>query len=559
MALRQIMISLCITTCCLSLNAEESSNAKQILYAMHTGDLKAALELYKKYHEKTNRHDLELIQQIGLILLDRGHRSQDKQIQLMTLFGAGISTNERCLYILEEGLNNPIPEIQLIALNFLARYHHDRADEALNKVLGSNSLLIRLEALIHLAEKKHPKAVGQTEALMSKVDSSLHPLFPQFFAMIGDAPATKALKRLLSFPNEKVRIASILSVAKYERDDLLPQIRKLSAQHDLIQQEACAIALGILHDEASIPRLNTLTQSSALTTRLAALQALYRLGKKEVLPAIEREAKDHNLFAIYMLGEMKGSENTLYELTKNGNLQIRLNAALSLLERRDNRCLVPLAEVLLHDSRDLAFIKITSLSTGLIAWKAIPSATQNLKDDSLAFELSLGLRETALRKALDLPAHDFLLMAEALFETHQNDLIPTLVELLENMNSQQGIALLKKYQQKAGAPLIRNYCNLALFNLKEEGPYAENLRGWITGQQNEDFIRFRPYLPWEARDAGTKYELDTEEKSKLLIRAFESFAKTQDDKGIDVFLDAILNGNEKNRYALAGLLIRATM
>lgn len=541
------------------LESQESSDSKQILYAMHTGDLKTTLELYQNYRQKIGHHDLEMVQQIGLTLLDRGYRSSDPQIQLMTLFGAGISTSERSLYILEEALNHPNPQFQLIALNFLAKNHHDRSDEALNRVLGSNHLLIRLEALIHLAEKKHPKAIGQIEALMSKVDPKLLPLFPQFFAIIGDAPATRALKRLLAYPNEKVRVASILSVAKFERDDLLPQIRKLAAQHHVIQQEACAIALGMLHDETSIPRLTTLAQSNIHGTRLAALQAMYRLGKKEVRSSVEMEAKKGDLFAIGILAEMVGSEDTLYALSHHSNLQVRLNATLSLLERQDTRSLIPLTEILLHDSRDLAFVKTTSLSSGLIAWKAIPSAKQNLKDDALAFELSLGLREATLRKTLDLPAKDFLMMAEALFETHQNDLVPLLVELLENMHSSQAVALLKKYYQKAGAPLIRNYCTLALFNLKEEGPYAENLRLWMIKQQEEDFIRFRPYLPWEAREVISNYELHPEEASKLLIQAFESFARSQEDKGVDVLLDALLHGNEKNRYALAGLLVRATM
>lgn len=560
MALHQIIIrSLWLAVLATPLLAEEGPPTKQILYSMHSGDIDRALELYQSFHQEKGKHDLELVQQIGLILLDKGYRSSDAEVQLLTLFGAGISNNERCLYILENGMTSSIPQLQLIALNLLAKYNNDSTDEMLNRALGSNHLIIRMEALVHIAEKKHPKAVGQIEALMSKVDESLYPLFPQLYAMVGDAAATKALKRLLAYPNEEVRVAAILSVAKFQRDDLLPQIRKLSTQHDMIQQEACAIALGRMHDEASIPRLETLARSSSPSVRLAALQALYRLGKKEHRPAIEMAAKENNPFAIAMLGEMPGSEATLFELTKSTNLQIRLNAGLALLERQDPRCLKVIAEILLHDSRDLAFVKASSLSTGLAAWRAVPSAQHNLNDEPIAFELSLNMREDVLEKAMNLPAQDFLLLAEALFERHQNDLVPVLVELLENMRSPQAIALLKKYQQKAGAPLIRNYCTLALFNLKEEGPYAENLQLWITRQKEEDLIRFRPYLPWEVREVGASYDLNPQETSKFLIAAFESFARTRDDKGIDVLLDAIRNGNTKNRYALAGLLIRATM
>lgn len=538
---------------------EDTPPTKQILYSMHSGDINRALELYQKFYQEKRRHDLELIQQIGLILLDKGYRQGDAEVQLLTLYGAGISTNEKCLYILENGMNNPVPQLQLAALNLLAKYNTDSTDELLNRALGSNHLIIRMEALLHIAEKKHPKAVGQIEALMAKLDESLYPLFPQLFAMVGDASATKALKRMLSYPDEEVRVAAIRAVAKFERDDLLSQIRKLAAQHDTIQQEACAIALGMMHDEASIARLETLAQSNSSSVRLAALQALYRLGKKENRLTIELAAKENNPFAIALLGEMPGSEETLYTLSKSNNLQIRLNAGIALLELQDPRCLKIIAEILLNDPRDLAFLKATSLSTGLVAWKAVPSAKHNLSDELVALELSLNMREAILEKAMNLPANDFILLAEAIFERHQNDLVPVLVELLENMRSPQAIALLKKYQQKAGAPLIRNYCTLALFNLKEEGPYAEQLQNWIKHQREEDLIRFRPYLPWEVRETGAAYELNPEEKSKFLLVALESFARTQDDKGIDVLLDVIRHGNTKNRYALAGLLIRSTM
>ncbi len=549
--------------CCFALPViaqdEVQPPVRQVLHAIHTGDIPRALELYQNYRETSGEHDIELVQQIGLILLDKGSKSSDPQTKLMTLFGAGISTNERCLYILEEGLSSPSPEMQLIALNFLARYENDRADEALNRALGANHVLVRLEALQHLAKKKHPKAVGQIEALMAKLGDSLTPIFPQLYAMVGDAAAMKIMKKLLAHPDEEVRVAAILSAAKFERDDLLPQIRKLAAQHAIIQQEACAIALGRLHDESSIPRLEALTQANSLTTRLAAWQALYRLGKKETSSLVEKVAKEGNLYAIAILGEMQGSEDILFELTKDANLQIRINAALALLERVDPRCLKPLVEILLHDSRDLAFVKAASISTGLAAWKAVPSASQNLKEEQIAFELSLNMREEALQKAMELPPKIFLQLAEAIFQTHQNDLVPLTVAQLENIRSPESIALLKTYAQKAGAPLVRNYCNLTLFNLREEGPYEENLRQWIMAQQEEDFIRLRPYIPWEVRDPNSHYELSPHETSKLLIEAFESFAQTQEDKGVDVLLDALLHGNIKNRYALAGLLIRATM
>jgi HEAT repeat protein len=537
----------------------ESVTPHQILYTMQAGHVSQAIELYQIYYKETSEHDLELIQRLGLILINQGWQSTDPEIQVLTIFGAGISTNEKTMPILEGGLKSRVPQIQLVALNLLSKYQNDDADEIINKALGSDNLLIRLEALNHLAEKKHPKALAQIEALMCKVDPLVLPLFPKLLAMVGDPASIKSLKKLLNHADQRVRLAAILSAAKYGRDDLLPQIRMLASHPENPQQEACAFALGVLRDEDSLPKLIKLANSVSLNVRLSALQALYRMGHREVKSHIEKIAANGNLFAIAALGEIQGSEPVLRELIKNNQLQIRINAGLALLQRQDPLCLIVLKEIFVHDSRDLSFNKISTIGGAMTAWKVVPCGRQNLQEDSLAYELSLNMKEEALGKALDLSEKDFLQIAQLLFDHQQNELIPTLVNLLENSQTSEAIALLKRYQQKAGAPLIRNYCNLALFSIGEEGPYADLLKDWVLKQQKMELIRFRPCLPWDARENEAKYELTPQETSRLLVDTFEAFAKKQNDKGVDVLLEAIAHGNAKNKYALAGLLIRATM
>ena len=63
------------------------------------------------------------------------------------------------------------------------------------------------------------------------------------------------------------------------------------------------------------------------------------------------------------------------------------------------------------------------------------------------------MRESTLEKALDLPEKDFLRPAHSLFERQQNDLVPTLVGLLENLHTPAAIDLLKLHLQKVEAPL----------------------------------------------------------------------------------------------------------
>lgn len=540
-----------------TLNAAEPN---RVLYLIRQGHFVSGIDLYTEIKEEKGEHDLEMVQQIALTLLDLGWRCNDHEIQLLSIFGAGISAHDRSQYILEDALSCKDPQFQAISLNFLSRINSDDAHRILNKAMASDLLQIRVEAAFHMAQNQHPKAPYQIESLIQKVPPQVLPLFPQLLGMCGDRKAIVMLRRLMNHPVQPVRIAAMLSAAQFGRDDLLPEIRTLSTHHRMEEQEASSVALGILKDEKSVDRLRKLSKAPTVSVRLAALQSLYRLGRDEVGDQIIQYANNGNLFAISILSEIKGSDEHLFKLTQSKDINIRANAAIALLEKNDSRCLPALAEILIRGPRDLALTQFSSIGKGLTAFKVIPSAQQNLSSNQIAYELSLKLREQILQKTLELPEQNFLELSELLFKLNQNELIPTLTHLLENLQSERSIAILKRYREKFGAPLIRNWCNLALYRMREEGPYAETLTAWIDNYQLHDLIQFRPLIPWEMRDGGhkSKYQLTPHDASRLLVETFESLVQTQNEEGIDLLLSAIKNGNRHNRYALAGLLIRAT-
>ena len=171
--------------------------------------------------------------------------------------------------------------------------------------------------------------------------------------------------------------------------------------------------------------------------------------------------------------------------------------------------------------------------------------------------LTISVRESILRDSLELPEESFLKIARLILETKQNELIPLLVSLLENQKSPEGIELLKVKSQTAGAPLIRAYCNLALFRLKEAGPYEDNLKKWVLSKKSHELIQFRPSLPWAARLSESKFELTPEESSSLLIESYQVLAERHDEKSIDFLLSTLQEGDNKNLPVLAGILLRA--
>ncbi len=333
---------------------------------------------------------------------------------------------------------------------------------------------------------------------------------------------------------------------------------RLGSKHlsHFAQQEACAYALGHLKDEQSLPILKRMTLSQYPSVALAAQLALYRLGQEEAVNAIEEAARKEDLFAIAVLGKIPDRPRVLLELVQHPNLQIRFNALIALLHQHHPRALESIDEILIRNKRDLGFTLYHSPGHAFKAWKITPSASELFRDDIEAYEEHLELKISLLQTIQELSEAHFFRLAHQIFLRQQNDLVPILTELLEKSGTQEAVECLKQHQQQLGAPLVRNYCNLALYRLQEPGPYGEQLRQWVKNQSQTQFIRFQSFSPWEL--GKNPYTLTPEETSKLLIDACEAFAISQDIQGIETLIEAIATGHPKNKYALAGLLLRAT-
>ena len=528
----------------------------QALYLMQQNRPEEAIAHYRTSVRDTGRHNFEVLQQMGLLLLNHGIRQEDPQIFLMTLFGAGLSGSANALDILEQGLFHPDPHIQLAALHFISQIEDDRSQQLLIQAMSSDFLSTRMEAAFYIAQKKHPRAVGQIEGLMSLLPPMFRPYFPALFALIGTSDATAALQRLLEDSELAVQIESMLQIAYLGRDDFLPTLRKRLTHTHIAELEAAAFAVGTLKDSFSMPRLKKIANSSIDSVRIAASIALIELGDTSYLSQIQMLAENKNLFAIASLGAYTGSEELLYQLTQSSDLQVRVNAAVSLLRQKDARCLPVILQILLSDSSDLAFTPLPSLGHTQTAWKVIPSAELRAQDPTVNLSYSLAMRESLVKEAVHLPEERFLSLARQLLVRQQNDLVPLVISLLENLQTEGAIALLKEGSQKVAAPLIRDYCHLALYRLSVEDPtYINN---WVMQQKEADIIRLRPLLPWRYRMEETGYTLSPEEQSRLLIEAFLSIANRRNEESISFLLEAIQAGNPYNRYALMGLVMRAT-
>lgn len=547
--------------------AEESSPSQQeplkknhLLYLMRSNKVASSIDLYKEYKKTIgNKHDSEILEQMALILIDQGMESHDEEKELISLYGASLAGVNSLLDLCEMGMKSKHPMTQLIAIQMAGRLEDDRASELLCRAFSSDFLGIRMEAASYLALKKHLHAVGYIESLMHKLPPFFHCFFPEMYAQIGSSEAVNLLKKMLHDPELYTRIAATLAAAHYGRDDLLKDIRNTATHLNPAEQEACASAMGILGDSHSIEALEKLAKSTDDQVRLSAYQSLFALGKRTYLNEIKELAKNKDLFAICTLGHIEGGEEVLFDLIKNRDKQIRFNAALALLERRDERCVDTIGELLLSKKHDLGFIPHYSQGRSMMHWKCIPSASvyANKDKDSGILAVSLALREQALAQCLELKESSFLKIAKDLLDYQQKDLIPILMHLLCNLHNEAAITLLKTKAEEIGAPFIRNYASLALTKLRVEGPYHQRIESWITTQKETEMIRFRPLTTKSSSETSFDYQLTPQENSSLLIEALMLIATSHEEKSIDILLDTIRNGHPKNHPVIAGLLIKA--
>lgn len=531
----------------------------QVLYLMQAGEIEKGLTLYEKWVEENKQHDFTILEQMGQILITQGARSNDEESQLLSMYGLGTAGSQEGMELYEIGITSQNPVIQMATIQFLSRLQDDAVEELLFKAFSSPYLLVRMESAYALAMRRSERVTGMIDSLMHKLPPYMHVYFPELFAMIGTADAAGVLKRMVGHRYLSVRLASILSAAKHGRDDFLNEIRAAATHADQAEQETCAAALGYLKDSHSISLLKTLAESPHSTVKLAACRSLEKLGEITYRETIMKSALEKNPLAIPLLTDMPNTDRLLSTLLSDYNFHIRANAALALLKRRQSNAIPTLLKILIKDEKDLGFQPVYSLGHSLMAWKVIPSATQYAKKVQQDIPaITLALREQILQDALELPEKDFLTIAKEIFNQKENDLIPMLIHLLENLNTKEAIALLQEESRRAGAPFIRTYCHLALYRMHVEGPHKKTLYKWLEKERDHDLFQFREMLSWTDRKEATGcFSLTPKETSRLLIEIYETLAESHEKEGIDLLLRAIHLGNKKNRFALAGLLLKA--
>lgn len=542
LAFKTALLTLSLTT---FVFGKAANNPNYLLYLAGSGYMEKAISYLPSFY---TTKDYEFLQKFAILILENGLKSQNKERKRLTLYGAGIALSTHSLNILEKGLSSADAPAQLISLHYLGLLQDQKSDSLIKKALSSDFLEVRAEALFQLCLKKDPTALGQLEALRGKLPPVFKPFFPQFLALIGTPEASARLKHYLSDENPEVRLEAILSISKHKREELLFYLKKHFKEAMSQEKEALMYVLSSFGDTVFLPEFEKLAIRSNPNLQIGAILALNRMGNKNFNHLLFKKAEEGNLLALSACGFVENSNQLLIKMAKSRDIQIKANATVSLLEKRDENCFPFLLEILTSDIF-LEFHLSPGRSLKYVQAYSTPFPVLNS-------EVSLLVKEELLKQALELKESTFLNLAEKLLQKEQVDLIPVLLKLLENIKSPKAIALLKKASY-SNLPLVRAYAHLALFRLEEKGLHEIFLIEWLEEESSKARIRLKSFDTGQKRFDKSQFELSRDEISQLFLEIISSFVEKHSPKTSELILKALVLSPSSNRYPLAGMLLRA--
>ena len=495
---------------------------------------------------------------MALVIIENGIAKGSQEDAILSLIALEIAGETSLSHLLGRMVKSSYFPVQAKTLSLLKNQNTAKADNLIESFLTSNFIMLRLEALSILVQKRQSKALGQVEALMNMVHKNYHPVFVDFFAMARTKYALSTLKQMMCDRDLNLSLAAILAAKNHHIEELIPNLRSCLTNTSAILQEGAAFSLGHFKDNLSKDRLQKLSSSKADEVSLAASFALYQLGEKEAGKNIIALAKQGNPFAISLLPKIEGTKTLLHEIYYSEDNAKRIPAALALLELKDPLCL-PVINDLITLNTD-AYCLEASYSPGRCFSSLHLVATSSL--DKRVVESVKGvtsqIQSHLLTRCIDLPRHRAMQAIDRIFQSRYNLMIPVAIGVLENYGDEDAKIYLKEKACLPGAPFIRTSCHLSLWRSTHEKVHQEAIFSWLKEFGKNQMIAFsqKNSNKKEGNFSLPGFDLTLEEKSHLLVQAFLSVAMLRETAGLDCIINAMIEGHEKNQIPLAGVLLK---
>jgi hypothetical protein len=533
------------------LSASEFSKS---LYLLHAGKVKEAFSHYQEQATRAGVQDLKTLERLGLGVLKQTMQDKEPKLQLLALYSAGLSEHEEAESYASIMLDSPHISHQLMALNFLAKKRDHFSNQALYQIFRSAPLIMRLEAAFHLVQRGYRPIEDELESLIHRAPPAIHPVFPQLIAPIKSRRSLSLMRRFMHDANPLVRIEAISLACRYQRDDLLREIRASATHADIIQQECCANAFGVLEDSISLPWLQKKMREKSPFISLVCAKSLCRLGDVEAQQYLMDKALEGNLFAITLFNQQENAKDILGKMAHSEDQEIAINSAIALLELGDGRCMPILKNLYSLLQKGVGMVPIHSPGKALGAWRLRPINTPE------KMEACLGLYS----KIIELSSHvlleeEYLPFACFVLEQKERCFTSLIMQTLLENGSDESMHILKACQQTLGSPHMRGWATLALFKADKSAVNEEIVLRYI-----KDFCQQEsPEALIDTMDARPfsfdqdPYSLKPLEAFKLFLEMMDCYINAYPDKGIALLVESMQVTKPEYYAPLSGLLLRA--
>lgn len=537
--------------------------ANRIDFLIASKEWDRAMNFYLKRAAAQNCHDSALLKNLAQGIISQAITSSDPKEQLRGLYGLMISATSDLSYDFSKLIHSPDLYVQMLTLQYLSQWHDDAIERWLHQAMSSPFLPVRIIALGQLVEIKSPLALMHIESLYYRMPPFLRPYFAPYYAELSTPDSLKILRQMLSDSDPQMKIAALLAIKSTHRDDFTDDVRKILTQKDPLLTETALNIAGIFQDSKSKPVVTSFIDSPYPHVQLAALNALKRFNDPASESSLMALANQGNIFAITSIYSIEKSEETLVALCRHPDVHVRINALGVLLEKRDPRAGKFLIEFLqfhsLHDGLNFTY----SPGRTQQAVKLIPAYRQHYAKSKEAMAHIEGstrsIRQQLILTALELDEAIFLEVAQFIFDHELDDLIPLVVKLLENCNSEKTFQMLQVLEQKSGSPKTRLYAQMALAR-KKSLPHQQAMIEWLISQSHHPLIELSMLKSAEKKPtAPDRFMITADEQSELMLEAFESVVAIKSDQALTALVETLQKSPQKNKAVLAGYLLKGLL
>ena len=489
--------------------------------------------------------------------LEKGLKSRDIEENLIALYGLLISDYMPSTQILLSLLKKNHFVTQSYLLQVLQKNLSYSAEEILTQAGHSMFFPIRLQALYQLTQRQEANSLTKIQALRQKFHKTYHFIFTPLIAAHRSKESEEELKRILKEPSSHLRSSALLEIGNQHIHSLLPEVKKAFTHVNPIEKESAIFALSCYPDLKLYDLLKKETISTNDHLALASHLALWRLGfidhKKEILAL----AQKNNPFALFLLHKMHEETPILVKALKNKDKTIWINALWGLLHHKDIRVLPELEKLLLIDPLD-SVINIEHSPAHTMHHLIIESPSI-INDADLEKELAitLHLQKLCLSLLSRYPEEEVLKFCKRLLSTNKHPFQRELIHTIENIKSEKSLDLLRSLSFSIGSPLKRGYALTALYRKSTHIKDQERFYKWLKSQSGDSIIKFSKTADPLSNLHVTPYELSPEEHTGLISEALLTASTSHEEKYLNLIIELFNTCHKKNRYALAGILMKA--